>query len=286
MPADHHKAHTFHELHTRAGCFLMPNAWDIGSARLLAAAGFTALGTTSAGIAFSLGRPDHLFCAENVRMTRELMLARVGEIAQSIALPLNADLEAGYGATSEAVATTIRSAIDSGAAGANVEDYTGDRRTPLFDVDTACERIRAARAAIDASGIPFVLVARTDPFLVAHPTPFAEAIRRANLYRAAGADCLFIPGPNDARTIGALVKEIQGPLSVVMGLGGPAMQVDELAALGVRRISIGASLARSLYHRLWEAAREMVTAGTFSYAQAQMPQSELNRLFESGSHLP
>jgi len=234
MPAHYHKARTFHELHTREGCFLMPNAWDIGSARLLAASGFAALATTSAGIAFSLGRPDHLFCAENARLEREPMLARIGAIAESIALPLNADLEAGYGSSAEAVAATIRLAIDSGAAGGNIEDYTGEPRAPLFDVEVACERIRAARAAIDASGIPFVLVARTDPFLVGHPQPFAEAVLRANLYRAAGADCLFIPGPSDAHTIGTLVKEVHGPISVVMGLTGQALSANQLAALGVR----------------------------------------------------
>jgi 2-methylisocitrate lyase-like PEP mutase family enzyme len=286
MSADYHKARTFHELHTREGCFLMPNAWDIGSARLLAAAGFAALATTSAGIAFSLGRPDHLFCAEAARLTRDPMLARIAAIAASVELPLNADLEAGYGSTAEDVGTTIRLAIESGAAGGNIEDYSGERSKPLLDVDVACERIRAARAAIHASGIPFVLVARTDPYLVEHPEPFAEAVRRANLYRAAGADCLFIPGPADAATIGALVEEVQGPLSVVVGLTGHGLRVAELAALGVRRISIGASLARSVYRRIWEAAQEMATRGTFSYADSQLPQGDLNRIFESTVRVP
>ena len=280
MSSQHDKARRFHDLHTRPGCFLMPNAWDIGSARMLAAAGFAALATTSAGIAFSHGRPDHLFCAAPARIERDQMLASVGAIAASLPLPLNADLEAGYGTTPPEVASTIRAAIDCGAAGGNLEDYTGERAAPLFDIHLACERLRAARAAIDASGIPFVLVARTDVFLVGEPDPFAAAVRRANLYREAGADCLFIPGPSDAATIGALVKEVNGPLSVVMGLTGPALSVAQLTELGVRRISIGASLARSVYHLIQSAAREMATLGTFGYAATQVPQGELNRIFE------
>jgi 2-methylisocitrate lyase-like PEP mutase family enzyme len=258
----------------------MPNAWDVGSARMLESVGFAALATTSAGIAFSMGRPDHLFCGADARVERDEMLARVRSIAESISLPLNADLEAGYGADPRGVATTIRRAIDCGADGANLEDYTGDRRVPMFESDAACERIRAAREAIDASGVAFVLVARTDAFLIGHPHAFAEAVRRANLYRQAGADCLFIPGPSDATTIRDLVREVDGPLTVVMGLGGNALSVAQLAELGVRRVSIGASLARAMYYRIREAAQEMATHGTFTYADKQMPQAELNTIFE------
>ena len=280
MTSHHQRAQKFHDLHTQEGCFLMPNAWDPGSARMLEAVGFAALATTSAGIAFSLARPDHLFCASRARVDRERMLARVATIAESISLPLNADLEAGYGIEPEEVGETIRQAIAIGAAGANIEDYTGDRGQPLFAVEAAVDRLRAARAAIERSGIPFVLVARTDPFLVGHPSPFSEAVRRANLYREAGADCLFVPGPSDAATIGELVKELSGPLSVVMGLGATSLSVAQLADLGVRRVSIGASLARAMYYHIREAAREMVSRGTFSYADAQVPQSELNDIFE------
>jgi 2-methylisocitrate lyase-like PEP mutase family enzyme len=279
MASNFQRAQQFHDMHSRSGCFLMPNAWDAGSARMLAAAGCKALATTSAGIAFSLGRPDHGFCAAEARVARAPMLERVTAIAASVALPLNADLEAGYGDTPEEVAATIRQAIECGAAGGNLEDFTGEPHAPLFDLVAACERLRAARAAIDASGIPFVLVARTDPFLVGHSQPFAEAVRRANAYRAAGADCLYVPGPSDAQTIAALVKEIAGPLSVVMGLTGQALTVTQLADLGVRRISIGASLARAVYRLIATAAHEMVVHGTFNYADAQLPQTELNRLF-------
>lgn len=273
------KARRFHELHLRPGCFLMPNAWDAGSARLLEAAGFAALATTSAGIAFSMGRPDHGFCAPQARVARAAMLERVATIAASIALPLNADLEAGYGATPEAVAATISAAIECGAAGGNLEDFSGERATPLLSMAAVCERIRAARAAIRASGIPFVLVARTDAFLIGHPQPFAEAVRRANAYREAGADCLFVPGPSDAPTIAALVEAVNAPLSMVMGLTGNGLSMAQLADLGVRRVSIGASLARAVYRFITEAAHEMATQGTFGYASAQMPQDELNRVF-------
>lgn len=282
MPSSYDKVRRFHDLHTQPGCFLMPNAWDIGSARMLEVAGFAALATTSAGIAFSQGRPDHAFCNTAARVEREPMLARIAEIAAAVSLPVNADLEAGYGDSPEAVGVTLRLAIESGAAGGNIEDYTGERDTALFDLQAACERIRAAREAIAASGVPFVLVARTDAFLVGHAQPFAEAVRRANAYHEAGADCLFVPGPSDAQTIGALVKELRGPLSIVMGLTGNSLNVRQLAELGVRRISIGASLARAVYRMIRDAAQEMRVDGTFNYAAAQLPQDELNRIFESG----
>jgi 2-methylisocitrate lyase-like PEP mutase family enzyme len=259
----------------------MPNAWDAGSACLLEAAGFAALATTSAGIAFSMGRPDHGFGAAEARVERAPMLERIAAIAASTPLPLNADLENGYGNTPEDVARTLREAIECGAAGGNIEDFRGSADAPLFDLDVACERLRAARAAIEASGIPFVLVARTDAFLVGHPQPFAEAVRRANAYQQAGADCLFVPGPSDAQTIAALVREVNGPLSIVMGLTGNALSVTQLGDLGVRRVSIGASLARAVYRLIATAAQEMATRGSFGYADAQLPQSELNRIFEA-----
>jgi 2-methylisocitrate lyase-like PEP mutase family enzyme len=277
------KAKKFHDLHSRDDCFLMPNAWDIGSAKMLEAAGFAAVATTSAGIAFSLGRPDNGFCSAAARLDRDSMLARIDAIANAISLPLNADLEAGYGDAPEAVSDTFARAIASGAVGGNLEDYTGEKSTPLYDIGLATDRIRAAREAIDRSGIPFVLVGRTDCFLAGHPDAFAESVRRANRFRAAGADCLFVPGVSDADTIAALVKEIDGPLNIVMGLTGNSLTVAELRTLGVRRISIGGSLARAMYHHIRNAAREMIEHGTFSYAERQIPQSELNSFFD-GAH--
>lgn len=271
-----HKALRFGELHAEDSTFLMPNAWDAGSARMLSSQGFPAIATTSAGIAFSLGLPDYARA-----VSREVMLERVGQIAAAVDLPVSADLEAGYGAAPERVGETIRQAITVGAVGGNIEDVMGEPRAPLFDLMLACERIRAAREAADASGIPFTLTARTDCYLAGVDAPFAAAVQRANRYRQAGADCLFVPGVSDPEVIAALVKEIDGPLNVVMGLSGSTLSVSQLAALGVRRITIGGSLARATYGLIRQAAVEMKEAGNFSFAERQIPDGELNRFFAS-----
>ncbi|NUR02824.1 MAG: isocitrate lyase/phosphoenolpyruvate mutase family protein [Streptomyces sp.] len=273
------RAERFVQLHQQ-GCFLLPNAWDVGSARILEAAGFPAVATTSAGVAFSLGRPDHDFFAEQPegRIDRETMLRRIREIADEITVPLSADLEDGYGEAPETVATTISMALAAGAAGGNIEDFTGDRKVPLYDPALAADRIRAARAAVDAGGEPFVLVGRTDALLVGGTLD--ECIRRANAYLAAGADCAFVPGAADARIIGTLVRELDGPLNVVMGLTGGTLSLDDLRELGVRRVTVGGSIARAMYRHLLSAARELADRGTFSYADDQLPQSDLNDLFQ------
>jgi 2-methylisocitrate lyase-like PEP mutase family enzyme len=192
---------------------------------------------------------------------------------------VSADLEAGYGPAPEDVAETIRQAVAAGAVGGNIEDYTGDPRAPLFDPTLAAERIRAGRAAADASGIAFTLTGRADCYLVGHADPLRESIRRANHYRQAGADCLFVPGVSDAATIGTLVREIDGPINVVMGLRGAPLTMAELEALGVRRVSIGGSLARATFALVRRAAEEMRRAGTFGYAGDQIPDAELSRYF-------
>lgn len=277
----HRKAERFLARHKESGCFLMPNAWDSGSAKMLVAAGFDAVGTTSAGIAFSQGKPDNGFCAPDARVERDAMLAEVQAICQSVSVPVNADLEAGFGNSPEEVAETIKLAIQSGAVGGNIEDYTGIKDHPLYDRSLAVERIAAARRAIDESSIPFVLVARTDRLNIGIPKGLDEAIERANLYREAGADCLFAPGASDTDTVRELVRELTGPLNVVMGLTGSEVSFAQLCDLGVRRVSIGGSLARSLYFHLRAAAQEMLEHGTFSYVKEQLPQSELNKIFES-----
>ena len=167
-------------------------------------------------------------------------------------------------------------ALATGAAGGNIEDFTGERAGPLFDPALAVERIRAARAAVDAGGEPFVLVGRTDTLLVGGPV--SEAVERANAYLAAGADCAFVPGAADAATIATLVRELDGPLNVVMGLTGNALCLDDLRELGVRRVTVGGSIARAMYHHLQRAAQELA-AGTFSYAEDQLSQADLNDLF-------
>lgn len=261
----------FAELH-REGCFLLPNAWDLGSARMLESVGFPAVATTSAGVAFSLGRPDHGFGTE--RVDRETMLGRVGEIAGGVTVPVSADLEDGYGEAPETVAETVSLTLAAGAAGGNIEDFTGDRDRPLYDMELAADRIRAARSAV---GEPFVLVGRTDVLLVGGPLD--ECVRRANAYLAAGADCAFVPGASDAETIGTLVRELDGPLNVVMGLTGGTLTMADLRELGVRRVTVGGSIARAMYGHLLRAARELAEQGTFTYADDQIPQNDLNALF-------
>ncbi|MFF0012032.1 isocitrate lyase/phosphoenolpyruvate mutase family protein [Streptomyces sp. NPDC005374] len=276
------KAQRFADLH-REGCFLLPNAWDVGSARILQAAGFPAVATTSAGVAFSLGRPDHDFFAEQPpedRVDRATMLRRVGEIADGIAVPLSADLEDGYGESPETVAATVAMTLATGAAGGNIEDFTGDRARPLYDGKLSSDRIRAARETLTAHDEPFVLVGRTDVLLTGGP--LEEAVRRANAYLDAGADCAFVPGAADAATIGTLVREIDGPLNVVMGLTGNALSLEDLRGLGVRRVTVGGSIARAMYRHLLDAARELADHGTFSYAAGQLSQTELNDLFRQG----
>lgn len=276
------RAEAFRDLHQQEGCFILPNAWDVGSAKLLESAGFSAVATTSAGIAFSLGRVDHGYAPASARVDRETMMERVGAMAEALDVPLSADLEAGYGAAPEAVADTISRVIAAGAAGGNIEDFTGRQEQPLFDLSLSIERIRAAREAADRSGRPFVLVGRTDR-LQTDAGALDECIRRGNAYRAAGADCIFVPGASDPRVIATLVREIAAPLNVVVGLSGNRLSLAELAQLGVRRVTIGGSLARAMYHHIRRAAEEMLQRGTFSFAEQQVAHGELNQLFERAS---
>jgi len=264
----------FQQLHTSNAIFLMPNAWDAGSALMLASLGFPAIATTSAGVSFSLGFPD-----QEAAVSRGTMIERVGSIAAAVRLPVSADLQSGYGTTPDVVGKTIRSAILAGVVGANIEDYSGNPAQPLFAMEDATTRVRAARSAADASGIPFVLTARTDAYLTGAEKPFAEAVERCNAYREAGADCLFVPGASDPKTIEALVREIKGPITVVMGLTGSPLTVPQLGSLGVRRVTIGGSLARATYGLIRKAAAEMAELGTFSYAAQQIPDSELSQFF-------
>ncbi|WP_427893755.1 isocitrate lyase/PEP mutase family protein [Kribbella sp. GL6] len=266
---------TFRELHT--GRFVMPNAWDAGSAVLLAAAGFPAIATTSAGIAFSLAKGDHTLPDGAPAVSRDEMFARVREITAAVDVPVNGDLEDGYGADPSRVAETIGAAREAGLAGGNIEDYDGRE---LYDVSLAVERIAAAR---EAAGPSFVLTARTDGQLLRTPVPLADSIERANRFREAGADCLYVPGVNSLDTIRTLVQEIDGPLNVVMGLGTSTLTVAELQAAGVARISLGGSIARAALGFVRRSAEELATHGTISFAADQIPQADLNQLFARSS---
>lgn len=278
MHAQFNQAQTLLDLHQQDDIFVMPNAWDAGSAKLLAAAGFKAIATTSAGIAFSLGRPD----SENA-VSRDEMLQAIKNIVQAVDLPVSADLEAGFGSRPAVVAETIQMAIEVGVVGGNIEDFTGNRQKPLFDRILATDRIQAARVAANNQLLPFVLTARTDCYLVEHPKPFAEALERAQLYCEAGADCIFIPGVRDLNLIEQLVQQIPKPLTVVVGLKGSPFTVQQLADIGVRRITIGGSLARATYALIRKAAQEMMIKGQFSYAEEQIPDGELCEFFASFS---
>ncbi|MCE9596499.1 MAG: isocitrate lyase/phosphoenolpyruvate mutase family protein [Spirochaetia bacterium] len=264
----------FRTLHN-TGTFIMPNAWDAGSARMLVGQGFKAIATTSAGIAFAAGLPDHQ------KLSRDAMLAEVRKIVQSVNVPVSADLEGGYGIAPNVVAETVRMAIEIGVVGCNIEDLSGNVDSPLIEPGLAAERISAIRKVADAQGISFTLTARTDAFLTKHPMAFDEAVRRCNQYRQAGADCLFVPGVGDSETIGNLVRAIDGPMNFVMGLAHSSLNAKELSALGVRRISIGGSLARASFGLIRAAAQEMQTSGTFTFADNQYPHGELCDFFSA-----
>lgn len=271
------RADVFAALHHGGPGFVMPNAWDAGSALVLADAGFPALATTSAGIAFSLGKQDYQVSEGRLAVSREEMFERMRQIARAVPLPVNGDLEAGFGDEPEQVAETVRLAIEAGLAGGNIEDKRPGGS--LYDEGLAVERIAAARAAIDAAGSSFVLTARTDAFQTSSPEALAAVIGRANRFREAGADCLFAPGASDLETVRTLVREIAGPLNVVMGLGGSEGNARALLAAGVQRISLGGSIARSALGFVRRCAQELRDAGSIGFAAAQIPQSELNALF-------
>ncbi|GAA3538587.1 isocitrate lyase/phosphoenolpyruvate mutase family protein [Kribbella ginsengisoli] len=266
---------TFRELHDATTGFVMPNAWDAGSAVLLAEAGFPAIATTSAGIAFSLAKGDHTLPDGAKAVSREQMFERIQQITEVSGVPVNGDLEDGYGESPERVADTITLARQAGLAGGNIEDYDGNT---LYAEQLSVDRIVAAR---EAAGPDFVLTARTDGQLLVSPTSLADSIHRANLYREAGADCLYVPGVNDLDSIATLVKEIDGPLNVVIGLGTSTLTTHALLDAGVTRISLGGSIARAALAFIREAAAELQTTGTITFATNQIPQAELNQLFGS-----
>ena len=269
------KGAAFRDLHLAEGVFVMPNAWNAGSACMLEDAGFAAVGTTSAGISYCLGLPD----SEGV-LSREATLDETRRIASAIQIPVSMDAENGYGHTPEEVAETIRLVADTGAVGASIEDYAFSYGTgELYDRGLARERIEAAVAAAASLPFPFTITARAECYLVGHQDPFEESVARAIAYRDAGADCLYVPGITDPETIGRLVKEVDAPINVVMGLAGSPMSVSQLEDLGVKRISIGGSLARATFGLIRRAAAEIRDHGTFAFADGQVPDPELCQFF-------
>lgn len=265
------KGHAFRALHARDGAFIIPNPWDIGSARILAQAGFEALATTSAGFAFTLGRRDRA-------IARYAMLDHVATIVAATELPVSADLENGYADTPAGVAETYALAATTGIVGASIEDATGNPAQPLFDIAVATERVRAAVEAVRALPFPFTLTARAETFLVGRKD-LADAIRRLQAYQEAGADVLYAPGLVDRDDIAAVVKSVDRPVNVVMGLAGARFGLSELAALGVKRVSVGSALARASFGALIDAATEMRESGTFTFADRAIGYAELSKMF-------
>lgn len=272
MPHAVDRYETFHRLH-RSGCFVIPNPWDIGSARLLAQLGFPALATTSSGFAWSLGRPDHHVPLEEV-------LAHLRSIVTAVDVPVNADFEAGFAASPEGVGKNVAAAARTGIAGLSIEDSTGDAANPLFEFSAAVERLRAARQAIDASGVRVLLTGRSEGFIAGRPD-LGETIRRLTAYAEAGADCLYAPGIRANAEIAAVVGAV-APKPVNVLASGDYATVAGLAELGVRRISVGGALARAAWSGFLEAAREIRERGTFTCLGRAGPGGEMNRLFAAG----
>lgn len=259
----------FRRLH-QSGCFVIPNPWDAGSARLLEQLGFPALATTSSGFAWTLGRPDN-------QVSLEEALAHFRALSRAVDVPINGDFEGGFAVAPEGVAANVLAASKTGIAGLSIEDSTGDAENPLFDFALSVERIAAARKAIDESGTGVLLTARAEGFLVGRPD-LAETIRRLSSYAAAGADCLYAPGLRNIADIKAVVSAV-APVPVNVLAGSDFTTVAELAAIGVRRISVGGALARAAWSGFLTAAKEVAEKGTFSSLARAIPFAEINSAF-------
>jgi 2-methylisocitrate lyase-like PEP mutase family enzyme len=269
-PSISDKRRAFQRLH-EAGCFVIPNPWDVGSARFLQSLGFKALATTSAGFAWSQGRPDGA-------VSRDMALEHLHDIVAATDLPVNADFESGFAPDAAGVAESVRLAIETGVAGLSIEDSTGDAAKPLYELDAAVERIRAARKAIDKAGGDTLLVGRAEGFLHGRPD-LDEILRRLQAYAQAGADCLYAPGIRTREQITALVTGVAPkPFNLLVG-SASELTLQQIAALGVRRVSVGGALARSAWAGFMRAARMIAEQGKFdAFADAASGQ-ELNSFF-------
>ncbi len=264
------RVRTFRQLH-EAGCFVIPNPWDVGSARFLDHLGFKALATTSAGFAWSLGRNDNT-------LTLEEVLAHLRALSACVTVPVNADFENGFARAPEGVAANVAAACGTGVAGLSIEDSTGDLVSPLYEFDLAIDRVRAARQAIDESGTGVVLTARTEGFIVGRPD-LPETLRRLNAFSEAGADCLYAPGLRNAADVRAVV-EAAAPKPVNVLVGNDFATVAGLSALGVRRISVGGALARAAWTGLLQAAKEIAEHGTFTQIGRAVPSADFLGAFD------
>ncbi|PYS27308.1 MAG: 2-methylisocitrate lyase [Acidobacteria bacterium] len=261
----------FRKLH-ESGCFVIPNPWDPGSARYLRHLGFQALATTSAGFAFSRGLPDSA-------VPRDSILGNIAEIVAAVDLPVNADFESGYAHEPEGVAANVRLCVETGVAGLSIEDSTGNRMNPLYELPLAVERIRAARAAIDASGAGVLLTARAECYLVGHSEPLKESVRRLQAYAEAGADVLYAPGPYQPEDIKTIVAAVSPrPVNVLVSRN-TGLKVSDFAGMGVRRISVGSTLSRAAWSGFMNAAQPIAKEGSFSGFDAVSPFADINGFF-------
>jgi 2-methylisocitrate lyase-like PEP mutase family enzyme len=278
MAQEQAKAAAFRVLHSGREILLLPNVWDVASARLIEESGFKAAATSSAGIAFSLGYPD------GQRISREEMLAAIARIAKAVRVPVTADVEAGYGKTPEDAARTARAVVDAGAVGMNLEDAIGDSPSVLVELPLQLEKIRAVREMASRVRIPLVLNARTDMYLLQIGDPaerYDETVRRLSAFREAGADCVFAPGLRDAPTIGRLVADLKCPINILAGPGSPS--VPELSKLGVARVSLGSATMRATVGCLRRIAQELKATGTYSNLEDAPSHAEMNRMMERNS---
>ena len=269
MTAQSNRHRLFRDLH-RAGCFVIPNPWDLGSARLLTGLGFRALATTSSGFAWTLGRADN-------QVSLEEALAHFRTIAGGVEVPVNADFEGGFAVEPADVAAHVSLAATTGVAGLSIEDSTGNAATPLFEFALAVERIHAAREAIDRSGTGVLLTGRSEGFITGRPD-LTETVRRLAAYAAAGADCLYAPGIRTKAEIAAVIEAV-APKPVNVLVGSDWTTVAELAAAGVRRISVGGALARTAWGGFLRAAREIADQGTFTALAGGVPFADINGAF-------
>lgn len=267
------KGESFRALHFRDGAFIIPNPYDVGTARLLAHLGFEALATTSAGYAFTVGQRDNT-------IDREQMIKHVADIVSATGLPVSADLGNCFGDSPETVAETIRLAAATGLVGGSVEDMTDKPDNPIYEFEFAVERVRAAAEAAHALPFSFTLTARTENYLVGR-SDLADTIKRLQAYAEAGADVLFAPGLTNKEDIASLVSSVDRPVNVIMGLQGVRLSLVELSEIGVKRISVGSALSRAALGAFLRAAQEMKTRGTFTFADEAISYREISDIFKS-----
>ena len=269
------KADAFLAMHRVPKLLILPNAWDVASARIFEVAGVSAIATTSGGIAFSLGYPDHQ------RISREEMLACVARIATKVKIPITADVEAGYGNRPEDAAATARAVIEAGAVGVNLEDGTNDPQRPLEDLSLQLEKIAAMRETANSAGIHLVLNARTDVYLAQVGRPedrYRETVKRLAAFREAGADCLFVPGLSELSVIAKLVHDLKHPINILAGPGFPS--ISELQSAGVARVSLGSGPMRATLGLARRIVQDLQTTGTYSSLEGAPSYAEVNRMLE------